>query len=113
MIDEQWIKIKNYEDFYEISNHGRIRSLSKNIVMKQMTHYKGYKFVHLYINKKRKKFFIHVLVASHFIPNPDNKKIVNHIDENKKNNHITNLEWMTSGENTRYYHLMRKKEKNL
>ena len=112
-MQEQWTTILNYNGLYEISNYGRIKSVSKNIIMKQMNHYKGYKFVHLYNNKKRKKFFIHVLVAMYFIPNPLCKKIVNHIDENKKNNHVNNLEWMTSGENTRYYHLMRKNKKNI
>lgn len=113
MILEQWTKIKGYEDLYEISNFGRVKSLGKNIIMKPMNHYKGHNFVHLFNKKVRAKYFIHRLVACHFIPNPDHKEVVNHIDENKKNNHITNLEWMTSGENTRYYHLMRKNEKKL
>lgn len=109
---EQWIKIKGYEDMYEISNIGRVRSTSKNIIMRPQIHYKGHLFLHLYKDKVYRKFFIHRLVADHFIPNPDNKEVVNHIDENKKNNNVSNLEWMTSGENTRYYHFMKKQKQH-
>lgn len=104
MIKEKWKVVVGYEGIYEVSNHGRVRSLVKKeiIIMSQYTHYKGHKFI--YLSKKgRKKFFVHRLVACAFILNPDNKSLVNHIDENKQNNIVTNLEWMTDGENTRYY----------
>lgn len=70
--------------------------------MRPMNHYKGHLFVHLFKENKKKKMFIHRLVAIHFIVNIYGKEVVNHKDEDKKNNHHTNLEWMTSGENTRY-----------
>lgn len=108
-MEEQWQQIFGYEGLYEISSHGRIKSLVNGIIMKTWKHYKGHEFVYLN-NKGRKKFFVHRLVAVAFIPNPEGKPIVNHIDENKGNNHMTNLEWMTSGENTRYYFKMRKQE---
>lgn len=103
MSNEVWKKIKGFER-YEVSNLGRVRSRTKGkpLVMKQLTHYKGYKYIYIW-NHKKCKFFVHRLVAITFIINPDNKPIVNHIDENKANNHILNLEWMTDGENTRYY----------
>ena len=101
-MEEEWMAIIGYENLYEISNKGQVRSLRNKIIMKQLTHYKGYKYLYLG-NHGRKKFFVHRLVACAFIPNKDNKEIVNHIDENKSNNIITNLEWMTVGENTRYY----------
>lgn len=103
---EQWKKIIGYEGLYEISNHGRVKSLQNKepLIMKQSTHYKGHKTLYLQIGgrKNRKKFFVHRLVACAFIPNPENKPLVNHKDEVKANNIHTNLEWMTDGENTRY-----------
>lgn len=103
MMTEQWKQIKGYEGLYEISNHGRVRSFHKKpFIMKQWMHYKGHMFIHLN-NMGRRKFFVHRLVALAFIPNPENKDVVNHIDSNKANNLVTNLEWMTGAENTRYY----------
>ena len=88
-----------------MSNHGNVRSLhrGKVVVLKSWKHYKGHLFLYLCRNGERKKFFVHRLVAVAFIPNPQMKLLVNHIDEVKHNNIVTNLEWMTEGENTRYY----------
>jgi hypothetical protein len=109
---EEWKPIKDFEDRYEISNHGRVRSKKKGLIMRPMNHYKGHLFVHLFKENKKKKMFIHRLVAIHFIVNIYGKEVVNHKDENKKNNHHTNLEWMTSGENTRYSIPTRMRKKN-
>jgi len=123
MIEELWMPIKGFEGRYEISNFGRVKSLERSFnlgknsikvvekILKQENHYRGYKTIKFKLfGGGCKKFFIHRLVGEHFIPNPEMKDVVNHIDADKTNNHISNLEWMTFGENTRYYFHVTKKE---
>lgn len=102
---EEWRQVKGVEG-YLISNFGRVRSLKlkKDIIMSLCDHYRGYKVVWLYAIPKKKKFFVHRLVAEAFLENPEEKRVVNHKDSNKKNNALTNLEWMTHSENTGYYY---------
>lgn len=105
-MDEEWKEIKGLP-FYMISSHGRVRSThkGKDFIMKLVNHYKGYKMVFLYGPEfKNKKFFVHRLVAEAFIDNPERKPFVNHIDCNKTNNFLSNLEWMTEQENTQWYY---------
>lgn len=104
MTNEEWKTVKGFER-YLVSNHGRVKSICNKveIVMRQQLHYRGYKVLWLY-NGSRKKVFVHRLVAEVFLENPDEKEVVNHIDSDKANNHITNLEWMTFSENTQYYY---------
>ena len=88
---------------YEISNLGRVKNKKTQRVLNPGAYgATGYKQVNMAIpaegNKQRKRY-IHRLVAQHFIPNPENKREVNHIDGNKLNNEVTNLEWVTSSEN--------------
>lgn len=110
---EIWISVKGFEGVYEISNHGRVRSVDRiNVNSKGVTRTdKGktlklvdrgneYLFVSLSKNNKKYNFSIHIGVAVHFVPNPENKPEVNHKDGNKQNNHWTNLEWSTSSENS-------------
>ncbi len=80
--------------------------------MKLCTHYKVYRTIYLYRERggKDTKHFIHRLVAEAFIPNPLAKPFVNHIDCDKSNNILSNLEWMTELENTQYYFQNRVKE---
>lgn len=106
MIIEKWKKIKEYEN-YEISNLGNVRSLKKQRILKPMLG--EYKKVALYKNGKRKFFRVHRLVAEAFLDNPNNYKIVNHIDGNKYNNFFSNLEWCTLSYNIKhsYDHLGR------
>ena len=86
---------------YEVSNTGRIRRVGASIDHSTRD-CKGYRATDLYINGKRKKSRVHRLVAEAFIANPDNKLEVNHIDGNKYNNNVTNLEWVTKKENCRH-----------
>jgi hypothetical protein len=98
---EYWKKIKGYEDSYEVSNLGRIKSLIRNpeIILKP-NKVRGYLQVGLFNgNSVQKKCLVHRLVAEAFLINPHRKPHVNHKDGNKANNLIDNLEWVTGQEN--------------
>lgn len=103
---EIWKQIPGYEDRYEISNLGRVRSFVQSkggkIIFGSPSK-KGYIIIKLY-NKfhKSKTYPIHRLVAQSFIPNPENLPQVNHKDENKENNSVNNLEWCTNEYNATY-----------
>jgi hypothetical protein len=86
---------------YYISSHGKVYSSKSKSVLKPYIS-NGYEEVYIYKNKKRKHKRINRLVAEIFIPNPNNKLCVNHIDGNKRNNDISNLEWCTHKENTNH-----------
>ena len=96
-----------YEGLYQVSNCGRLLSLNyhrsgKSKLLKPTKTKKGYLAVGLHKNGKRKMCKVHRLVAETFIPNPDNLPQINHIDENKKNNRVDNLEWCDNKYNTNY-----------
>lgn len=105
-MQEEWkqIIIDGIEYNYLISTHGRVFSLKTQKILKNRDTSKGYYRVALGIDGKTQEFLVHRLVAYTFIPNDDpvNKIEVNHIDENPKNNHVTNLEWCTSKYNVNY-----------
>lgn len=98
---EEWKPLK-YNEKYLISSEGKIKSLYTNRLLKPFLMKKGYLEVSLWINNKRKTFRVHKLVAETFIPNPNNFSQINHKDENKTNNDITNLEWCTPQYNHDY-----------
>lgn len=95
IIMEIWKKIKDFNGFYEVSNFGNIRNKEGNLEIKELK--SGYCMV--YIKHEKKCFPVHRLVAKEFIADFDNKKMVNHIDFNKKNNHLSNLEMVSNREN--------------
>lgn len=96
--------IKGFEDRYTISNLGIVRSKLTNIIMKPSITKFGYARINLrYKNSRKfKSFFIHRLVAQNFLENPNNYKEINHIDCNKLNNCIENLEWCDRSYNVKY-----------
>ena len=100
MQTENWKDVPNYEGYYQVSNLGRMKSfnLNKETILTK-PNYNHYSTIILCKNKIRKSFRIHRLVAICFLPNPENKPQVNHIDGNKCNNTVVNLEWVTSQEN--------------
>lgn len=98
-MQEVWKDIKGYEGLYQISNFGKVKSLYSNKILKNGNNGKGYLFVFLCKDKNSKRFYIHRLVAVHFLPLIGNKTQVNHIDGNKNNNKVDNLEWCTNKEN--------------
>ena len=98
---EEWRPIEGYEGLYEVSSYGRVRSLDRydsrnhfrrGRILKLSYDTVGYLIVGLHSNGKAKTYLVHRLVAQAFIPNPDNLPEVNHIDEDKMNNRVDNLE---------------------
>lgn len=104
---EIWKDIPDYEGLYQVSNLGRVKSFkrngnSKDRILKPSKNRCGYLQVILYKNRKTETFTVHRLVALAFISNPLNLPCINHKDENKENNNISNLEWCTQQYNATY-----------
>ena len=97
---EVWKKIPDYENYYEVSNLGNVRTI-KGELLKKIDN-KGYDIVYLKNKIFNRPIQVHRLVALAFIENKDNKPIVNHIDGNKRNNCVDNLEWVTESENRKH-----------
>lgn len=111
-MQETWKPIKNYEGYYEISNLGKVKSLDR--LVKQGTRYiyrrgcvkqqyisiKGYPAVTLCKNRKSTMLYIHKILAETFIPNPDNKPYIDHINTDKTDYRLENLRWVTAEENS-------------
>ena len=106
---EVWKKVKGYEGIYEVSNYGNVKRVSgitgvntkylNGYYLKPLDNGKGYLRVKLTTNNKSKRIMLHRIIAEAFIPNPDNKPVVNHINHNIVDNRINNLEWCTQSEN--------------
>lgn len=108
--DEIWKDIPGFEKRYQVSNYGNVRSILDNhgntVERPRATWIssKGYVYVQLSIKDIRHNVSVHHAVASAFIPNPENKRTVNHIDGVKKHNTVSNLEWATYSENLKHAH---------
>ena len=124
-MNEEWKDIVGFEGLYQVSNLGRIKCLEhkcpgrykgkfrtvKEHMMKPAENKtNGYMYVSLSNSDRGRTFTVHRLVANAFLPNPENKPILNHKDEDKHNNCVSNLEWCTSLYNNTYnnVHLKRK-----
>lgn len=108
---EIWKDIEGYEGLYQVSNTGKVRSFRKSNKYYWHDYHElnpsvlkhGYSVVTLYRSPAdRRRFLVHTLVAKTFLPNPDNLPCVNHKDENKQNNDVSNLEWCTYSYNNSY-----------
>lgn len=107
LLNEEFRDIKGYENLYQVSNYGRIKSLSRDIktpttigktkekIKKLNYHKQGYLLVSLSKKCKKKTYQVHRLVAQAFIPNPDNLPEINHKKAQKDDNRVTELEWCT------------------
>lgn len=114
MAEEVWKDIIDYEDYYQVSNYGNIKSKNRIVFdnngirlrqnkAKIMRFRLGvYKMIGLNKNHIQNQFLVHRLVAKHFVPNPENKSDVNHLDGDKYNNYYLNLRWDTSGDNQKH-----------
>ena len=97
---KNWVQIKGMP--YYISKQGQVYSVTSKRVLKPILSKKGYYIVSFKIKGHRQRFFLHRIIAEAFIPNPENKPQVNHIDGIKSHNYRSNLEWVTGSENMQH-----------
>lgn len=105
---EEWRDVVGYEGLYQVSNTGKVQTvehhdrfgrLYRQVEMRQHRSRNGYQMLYLKAGGHRRMVLVHRLVATAFIPNPDNLSDVNHIDGDKTNNDVSNLEWCTHSYN--------------
>ena len=110
-----WKSVRGYEGLYEVSNLGRVRSLKRattsGVVLKQAMK-RGYMHVCLSKENRPSTKSVHRLVAEAFIANPMDKPVVNHLDGDKTNNAVSNLEWATYSENELHSYIVLGKKPN-
>lgn len=120
-MQETWKDIKNFEGMYQVSNLGRVRSvdrfdnmgrLRKGNIKVARDNGHGYLAVQMYKDNQQKIRYVHRLVAQTFLDNPDNKPEVHHIDSDRGNNVIDNLQWVTSKENNSFPEHIESMKKN-
>lgn len=98
----RYTELKQYDKYY-IFEDGTIKDKKTGKIKKMALSTKGYVRAEFQFFKGRKRYYLHRLVAQHFIDNPNDKPHVNHKDMNKRNNHASNLEWITVSENNSHY----------
>ena len=103
-MSEIWKDVKNYEDLYQVSNLGQVKSKKSGRILKTPPIKTGYLRLNLLKNGKPKQAYVHRIVAEVFIPQKIGKSEINHIDGDKTNNRIENLEWVTHKENILHSH---------
>lgn len=110
---EIWMEVPGYEEYFEVSTFGGIRSKKRivtfkdnrpsremgGVILKTQLDRCGYPKLRTSIDNTKVNFRVHRVIALTFIPNPENKPQINHLDGNKTNNHVSNLEWCTNSEN--------------
>lgn len=100
---ELWKNIRGYDDYYLVSNKGRVKSIKTGKIRKLFDNNQGYMILTLSKNGRKKGFSVHRLVAINFLRKRINRNSVNHKDGNQKNNNIRNLEWVTNSENLKHW----------
>lgn len=111
-MEEIWKDIEGYDGLYQVSNLGRVRSWKKYRenkrtipkILKQDINMWGYFYLVLSNKTNKTHKLVHRLVGGAFIPNPEKKPQINHIDGNRKNNNAKNIEWVTNKENSIHAH---------
>lgn len=120
-MQEIWKDIKDFEEMYQVSNLGRVRSvdrfdnmgrLRKGNIKTIRDNGHGYFSVQMYRDNKSNVRYVHRLVAQTFLDNPDNKPEVHHIDSDRSNNKLDNLQWVTSKENNSFPEHIKSMKKN-
>lgn len=113
-MEETWVEINGLGGYYLLSSLGRIKAMRREIYRGSTKYFikekmlkiyhglNGYFYVDIRIDKVRHRYLLHRLLADHFIPNPENKREVNHIDNNPANYSLSNLEWVTPSENMKH-----------
>lgn len=95
---EEWKNLPNFEDYFSVSSFGKVLDKKTNTLRHPSVYKNGYVYFEFWLNKIRYRYRLHTLVAQLFITNPENKSEVHHIDENRQNNRVDNLMWVTPEE---------------
>lgn len=113
MMKEIYIDVKGFENKYQVSNFGNVKNIQRNRILKPWNNGNGYAYISLVKHGKTYKFGLHRIVAQHFLSNSDSLPEVNHIDGDKFNNHIDNLEWCTRKDNALHMKAMLDKKRKV